>query len=153
MPVISRPSPKVAAREDATLRPIDELVASAQARYGGMPVRNVRFPGGHGRVVTVFVKADTRPRASNQIWFDGYTGQALGTYEAEAVPSGNVLFDWMLPIHSGQAFGLLGRLLFLLAALTLPGLAITGWLQWYKRTQMLREARRSQSMNGEAARP
>lgn len=138
VPTISKPSVKVKERADIPLLPLDQVVAAAQARYGGAQVRNVRFPGGTGRVVNVFLEAPDypRPRASNQIWLDGYTAQPLGTYEAAANPPGNGFIDWMLPIHSGEFLGTPGRWLFLFEALALAGFGITGFWMWLARRRL-----------------
>jgi vanillate O-demethylase ferredoxin subunit len=131
----SKPSPKVAERPGARMIPLETLVASAQARYGGDPVMNVRFPKGDSRVVLVFIK-DTkafRPRSSNQIWLNGYTGERLGVYEAASLPPGNAFLDWMMPIHSGEFLGLPGRVIFWLGGLSLPAFAATGASMWFVR--------------------
>jgi uncharacterized iron-regulated membrane protein len=135
---IARPAPQVVERTDAALLPLDEVIAAARTRYGDAQIKNVRFPGGHGRVVAVFFKtpSTTRPRASDQIWLDGYTASPLGVYEAGNLPAGNVVIDWMLPIHSGEVFGIVGRVLFLLGALCMSGLAVTGIWQWFERRRM-----------------
>lgn len=135
---ITRPAPKVTERADAKLLPLDDVIAAARQRYGNAPIKNVRFPGGHGRVVAVYFKtpATTRPRASDQIWLDGYTASTLAVYEAGNLPAGNVFLDWMLPIHSGEVFGTIGRVLFLFGALCLSGLALTGIWQWFERRHM-----------------
>jgi uncharacterized iron-regulated membrane protein len=140
LPTIARPSPAVPPRMDSPLLPIDAIVAAAQARYSPAQVRNVRFPGGHGRLVVVFMNAadSTRPRASNQVWLNGYTAEVLGAYEAQRVPAGNRFIDWMLPIHTGEFLGMPGRIVFLLAGLTLAGLATTGLWQWWERRKLLK---------------
>jgi ferredoxin-NADP reductase len=137
-PVITKPAPKVSERTDAELLPLDEVIAAGRKRYGDAPIKNVRFPGGHGRVVAVFFETSstTRPRASDQIWLDGYTASTLGLYEAGALPVGNVILDWLLPIHSGEVFGVGGRVLFLFGALCLSGLAATGMWQWFERRRL-----------------
>jgi vanillate O-demethylase ferredoxin subunit len=138
VPMVTKPAPKVAQRSDATLLPLDEVIAAARQRYGEAPIKNVRFPGGHGRVVAVFFEtpSTTRPRASDQIWLDAYTASTLGVYEAGTLPAGNVFLDWMLPIHSGEVFGLVGRVLFFLGALCFSGLAATGVWQWFERRRL-----------------
>ena len=138
VPTISKPAVKVKERTDVALLPLDQVVAAAQARYGGAQVRNVRFPGGTGRVVNVFLEARDypRPRASNQIWLDGYTAEPLGTYEAAANPPGNGFIDWMLPIHSGEFLGTPGRWLFLFEALALASFGITGFWMWLARRRL-----------------
>jgi uncharacterized iron-regulated membrane protein len=102
----------------------------------------VRFPGGHGRVVIVYLQASgtTRPRATDQIWFNGYTGEPLATYEAGSVASGTAFLEWALPIHTGQALGGPGRVVFLFGALGLQALVITGFLQWLQRRRRRQRA-------------
>lgn len=142
VPTISKPSVKVAERADVPLLPIDMILASARARYGEAAIRNVRFPGGTGRIVNIFfdVPESAKPRASNQIWLDGYTAEPIGFYEAAALPPGNSFLDWMLPVHSGEFLGLGGRLLFLIGAVALPGFAITGLWMWLKRRRLSRKS-------------
>lgn len=136
--MVSKPAPKVPERADEQLLTLDEIIDAGRKRYGDAPIKNVRFPGGHGRVVAIFfaTPSTTRPRASDQIWLDGYTASTLGVYEAGALPTGNVVLDWMLPIHSGEVFGVVGRVLFLLGALCLSGLAVTGVWQWFERRRL-----------------
>ncbi len=136
----AKPSVKVKERTDTALLPLplDRVVEAAIDHYGGAKVRNVRFPGGTGRVINVFLEADDypRPRASNQIWLDGYTAKPLGTYEAATNPPGNGFIDWMLPIHSGEFLGTPGRWLFLFEALALAGFGITGFWMWVARRRL-----------------
>lgn len=135
-PITKRPAPVVAPRSDVKLLPVDALIAAARALYANAPIKSVRFPGGgHGRVVAVYFQASgtTRPRATDQVWFDGYTGQKLASYEAASVSSTTKVLDWALPVHTGQAFGITGRLVFLITALTLSALALTGLMQWFMR--------------------
>jgi vanillate O-demethylase ferredoxin subunit len=136
--MVFKPVPKVAQRTEVELLPLDEVIAAARERYGDARIKNVRFPGGHGRVVAVFFEtpSTTRPRASDQVWLDGYTAATLGRYEAGTLPAGNVVLDLMLPIHSGEVFGIVGRVLFLFGALCLSGLAITGVWQWFERRRL-----------------
>lgn len=138
VPMVFKPAPKIPERADVALLPLDEVIAAGRKRYGDAPIKNVRFPGGHGRVIAIFFEtpSTSRPRASDQIWLDGYTGTALGVYEAGNLPAGNVFLDWMLPIHSGEVFGIVGRVLFLFGALCLSGLAVTGVWQWFERRRM-----------------
>lgn len=148
-PIQTRPAPKVAARSDRVLLPVDRFVNDAQSQFGPALVKSVRFPGGSGRVVVVYLRArDTsRPRATDQFWFDGYTGRAIGAYQAAQLPTANRALDWMLPIHTGQAFGWIGRTLFFIAALMLSTLAVTGFFQWTGRRKLLRSKQRGAARN------
>jgi vanillate O-demethylase ferredoxin subunit len=142
MPMAIRPAPKVAKRAGVPLRPVDEFVASAHAKYGESMVKSVRFPGGHGRVIAVYLQAagTVRPRATDQIWFDGYSGAQIGSYEAATLPAGTTFLDWMLPVHTGQALGFGGRLLFFVGGLGLAGLGVTGFVQWLLRRRLERHS-------------
>jgi ferredoxin-NADP reductase/uncharacterized iron-regulated membrane protein len=142
MTMAIRPSPKVAQRAGVPLLAVDEFVARAHAKYGESLVKSVRFPGGHGRVVAVYLQAagTVRPRATDQIWYDGYTGAQLGSYEAAALPAGTTFLDWTLPVHTGQALGFPGRLLFFAGGLGLAGLGLTGFVQWILRRRLERHS-------------
>jgi len=136
MPTAAAPAPAVAERPDRALLPLDAVVAAVRGEAGGLPVRNVRFPGGHSRVVLVFLEdaGAGRPRAVRQVWADGYTGAVLATYGAGSAAPGNAFLDWMLPLHAEIAAGLPGRLLVLAGGLALAALAGSGvWIWWRKR--------------------
>ncbi|MET0535380.1 MAG: 2Fe-2S iron-sulfur cluster-binding protein, partial [Steroidobacter sp.] len=136
--IAQRPAPEVAERADASLLPLDEVIATARQRYGDASIKNIRFQGGSGRVVVIYFEtpSTTRPRASDQIWLDGYSASTLAVAEPAALPAGNQFFDWLLPIHSGEVFGIAGRVLFALGALSMSGLALTGIWQWLERRRL-----------------
>lgn len=46
---------------------------------------------------------------------------------------GDVLLNWLHPLHGGEAFGLAGRLLALAAGLAPIALFVTGLLRWRRR--------------------
>ena len=137
--VAPRPSPPAIAHTDASLLPIDTVIARAREQIGDAPIKSVRFRA-QDRVVAVYSVdvSNTRPRATNQILLNGYTGEILGSYDASVAPLANRTLDWALPIHTGEFLGLPGRVLWLLAALALQALAITGLLQWWQRRQRRR---------------
>lgn len=47
--------------------------------------------------------------------------------------AGDVLLNWLHPLHSGEALGLAGRLLVLLSGIGTVLLAVTGLLRWAMR--------------------
>ena len=138
--VARKPSASVVERSGASLLPIDAVIERARERFGDAPIKSVRFPGLHGRVVSVYFVdvGNSRPRATNQIMLNGYSGETLHTYEAAKAPAANRTLDWVLPVHTGEFLGFPGRILLLLAAVALQALAITGLLQWWQRRQRRR---------------
>lgn len=70
---------------------------------------------------------DTRVRLSAD-------GRVLEVHDPLDAPVGNRVIAWLFPLHSGEAFGLVGRLLWTLLGV-LPALmfATGGWLWWQRR--------------------
>ncbi len=134
-PVSGKPAPLVAARADQPLLPLDQIIAAARADRPGAPIRNIRFPGGSGRVVLVFLedKTVTRPDATWQVWLNAYDATILARYSDTTMPAGSRFMEWMLPIHTGSVGGLALRLFWCLSALGLAGLLVTGAWGWLAR--------------------
>ena len=61
---------------------------------------------------------------------DQYTGKVLHVAASSAGTGGDTFVTWQWPLHSGQAFGMTGRILVLLSGLALPVLFVTGVLRW-----------------------
>lgn len=62
-------------------------------------------------------------------------GRILSVEEAGAGKPGDAIEDLMLPIHSGQVFGLPGRILICMTGLAVAMLSITGVYIWWKKRQ------------------
>jgi uncharacterized iron-regulated membrane protein len=76
-----------------------------------------------------------------EIAVDGTTGQVLATLDPKDYSAGNVIANWMFPLHSGQAFGLFGRILICLAGIFTCTVCITGLVIYLKKLN----ARRAQA--------
>lgn len=130
-----RPAPKVARQPGAQLLPVDRLVASAKARYGDTPLRQLRFSSG-GRVVAVYLAGARTIRAdgTNQAFYNAYDGSELGDYVAGTLPASNEFVDWLYTVHTGLWLGLVTRLILVLTGLALAAMAASGLWLWYART-------------------
>jgi uncharacterized iron-regulated membrane protein len=134
-PLERRPWPTVEKPADQELLPLDTVLEAARARHGDRPVVAARFPFADSSVVITYaVPANaSRPRATDQTWLNGYTAEILATHDASALSPATEMFEWIVPIHSGQAFGLTGRIAFLVTGLALATLVASGFLQWNAR--------------------
>jgi sulfite reductase (NADPH) flavoprotein alpha-component len=47
--------------------------------------------------------------------------------------AGNYIAGSMMPLHSGSYFGVIGKLIVMMASLAMPAFAITGWMLYLKR--------------------
>ncbi len=115
--------------------PVDALISRAQSIYGPERLQQLRFPGGTGRTVTVYLDAprSARSNASKQVWFDAHTGEQLGAYVSGEVPTGNEAIDWLFPLHTGAAGGVLLMIVIMLGGLGLAALAASGVYLWAAR--------------------
>jgi uncharacterized iron-regulated membrane protein len=61
---------------------------------------------------------------------DKYSGKILDIDDPSVGTAGEVLSHWQWPLHSGQAFGMTGRLLVCVSGLLCPLLFVTGVVRW-----------------------
>ena len=115
--------------------PVDDIVAAARVRYGDAPVYALRFPGPDTSLVVAYLRPPStrRPRATDQAWFDGYTARVLASRDAATLTPATNFFEWIVPVHTGQALGQGGRIAILLGGLMLTLLVASGFLQWSSR--------------------
>lgn len=64
---------------------------------------------------------------------DRYSGEILDIDDPAHATAGEVFTHWQWPLHSGQAFGMAGRILVFLTGLACPVLFITGLIRWQQK--------------------
>lgn len=70
---------------------------------------------------------------------DQYRGVILDVRAPDKRRSaGETFLDWQWPLHSGQAFGLPGRLMVFLSGLACPVIYVTGVLMWWRKRRSRR---------------
>lgn len=67
------------------------------------------------------------------VWIDQFSGEVLASHDALKVGAGDLFFDWLHPLHNGEAFGLTGRMLAFIAGLFPLVLLVTGWIRWLQK--------------------
>lgn len=107
----------------AQVRWIDVPGTAVDASYRA----RVRLPGDPG---------DRFP--SSIVWLDARTAEILAVRQPEHVSGGDVFKQWMHPLHSGEAFGLAGRVAICASGVLPLMLAVTGWLRWRQKRRALR---------------
>jgi uncharacterized iron-regulated membrane protein len=78
---------------------------------------------------------------SRQIWLDQYTGAALFEFGPHTYTAGDQIEQILYPLHSGEAFGMPGRMMVPVAGLAPLALFITGFLRWRQRVRRTRLSR------------
>ncbi|MFV8781529.1 PepSY-associated TM helix domain-containing protein [Microbulbifer sp. SA54] len=111
------------------------------------------FPGGElKRIYLPRNSADSYGlsyRAAGEVWsnygasfvrLDQYSGEVLMTENVTEIPLGNRILRWQFPLHNGDALGLFGRWLILLAGVTPSILFSTGLYLWWKKRRLKQRA-------------
>ncbi|WP_324731739.1 sulfite reductase flavoprotein subunit alpha [Pseudomonas paeninsulae] len=126
----------------------DAVWRSLQDAAGpGLVAWNLRLPPVAGKPATVFyLLADAEhPRALNQLSLDPLSGQVSRNERYADKSFSAQLLTSVYALHTGEYFGLAGRILMLLASLAMPLFAITGWLLYLERRRNKRAVSKARS--------
>ena len=133
-----------ALRESAARRvPLDVAFQHAKRLAPGAREILLHVPAERGEAIEAFVIAGDapHPNARSYVYVDPSSGGVLAYRPYAASSLGAKIFYWAISIHTGEVGGLLGRMILLLAALSVPVLAYTGAASWWRGRQVLKTAR------------
>jgi uncharacterized iron-regulated membrane protein len=113
---------------------LDEAVAMARQGREDQILRHVYLPLGPNGVYDVEFRArDANSRADgDRIYVDKTCPKILYVAEVEDMTAGETAKSWAWPMHTDLLLGWTGKILLLLAGLSLPVLFVTGLLFWLK---------------------
>lgn len=130
-----------ARREDVWRIGWDEALERARA------VQPSAVLAGVGRIeargyyqVRFLAPSDIMDTGTIRVFVDGRDGSPLGAFDHRDGTVGDKIRVWQWPLHSGQGFGLPGRVLICVAGLLPLLLAATGLWLWMRRRRMRRQA-------------
>jgi uncharacterized iron-regulated membrane protein len=111
----------------------------------------MQVPGGGSGAfqIRMAVPGDPRRRYSEGsmvVFVDQYSGEVLETRRAEDRPvASRLLYEWLLPIHTGEIAGLGGRIAIAVGGIAPAFLVGTGLYTWSRRRRVRgrRAARRA----------
>jgi len=115
---------------------MDEAVAIAKQRY---PTGRPHFIYGApdpAKTYTVCQDGVDAPGSLLQrrcLVMDRYSGKILDVDDPTIGTAGEVFTHWQWPLHSGQAFGMTGRILVFITGLACPVLFVTGLIRWRQK--------------------
>ncbi|HNP60019.1 MAG TPA: PepSY-associated TM helix domain-containing protein [Nitrospirales bacterium] len=127
--------------EDLASRPLpgeqpigfDRAAAIANGYYADGRFQWIFFPQGQEGFYRI-VKKEPHERTdilpARALWIDQYSGQILHTYDPEQFTAGDTFERWLFPLHSGEAFGLPGRIGIMILGLVPTILFVTGLMRW-----------------------
>ncbi|MEP7221766.1 MAG: PepSY-associated TM helix domain-containing protein [Novosphingobium sp.] len=108
---------------------IDRAITVGAARFPGAALRDIRFPLADRIDINLFAPS-RNPRAVHVVKVGLSDGQVTSTLPAQ---DNSALWMKVLSLHTGDSFGLIGRLLLLAEGAVLIFAAISGPLMWWRR--------------------
>lgn len=131
------PNAKVLNLSSADARRIGpgEAMAAAQARYPEGRVSRVGIPAKPEQPYEVRVRQPGELRhgaGATRVSIDAGSGAVLRVLDPLAARGGDWVVSTLYPLHTGEAFGLAGRILVSVAGLTPLAFFITGLVVWIK---------------------
>lgn len=130
-------------RSDAARASMQGSVAWAAELLPGVGVSTVFFETRDDvpALSSLLLRGEALPhtRAYHELILPGgsLAAAALARYEDQSL--GKRFLDWMLPIHSGEVFGMPGRLLMLLFGIGQAAVVFTGAWMWFEREKVRRK--------------
>lgn len=97
---------------------------------GGHPVA-LSFPEDEKGVYSISLK--TIAVWDSEVRIDQYSGKVLQLYTPSNATVGDHILGWLFPLHTGQAFGLPGRIFILALGLVPTVLYVTGLIRWLQK--------------------
>lgn len=67
------------------------------------------------------------------LYFDASTGRVTGEAVPGEGPAGDLFLQWLFPLHSGRAAGMVGRALVALSGIAVAVLSVTGVVIWLRK--------------------
>lgn len=76
-----------------------------------------------------------------QVWIDQYSGTVLDSHDPKDDTMAKTFLSIQWELHSGQAFGLIGRMLVCMTGLVLLMLYVTGFIRWLQKRRAAQKKR------------
>lgn len=144
LPTESRPALPRSHKDSGTPLDADAAAEIAHSAFPGGELKRIYLPRDAGDSYGLSFRAAGEPwrnYGASFVRLDQYSGEILMVQDVGELAPGNKLLRWQFPLHNGDALGLAGRWLVLLAGLT-PGLLFaTGIYLWWKKRRPLRRGR------------
>lgn len=124
--------------------PLDRLVRRAERRFPDGRLAWIETPAnlqGALRINLARPGEPSRRFPRTNVWLDPHSGRILSVRDGQDEKAGDMVLNWLHPLHGGEAFGLIGRLLVFVSGLLPAALFATGLLRWRQR-RLRRERRR-----------
>lgn len=145
-PTTGQPDPRSGPADGRTRLPLDRAIALARRHLPGVDVRWVQMPRDETAPYAVRFWQPGEPSRRfprSYVWLDQYDGRVLAVEHGPRDTATDRILAWLYPLHSGEAFGLVGRTVVGLLGLVPALLFVTGLLRWRSKARRLAAHRRA----------
>lgn len=152
-PVRTLPVVTFVARDDLPNAPLDGLLDEARRRHPNAQVTEIHLPQRRASPLTIYMRetSDWQRRGDTLLLLDPATGLAKLDHAGATRSVGERIFHSLFPIHSGVAWGSVGRAIMFVAGLLPLCLGVTGVLIWRRKQTAARLARHRKQSERAAA--
>jgi uncharacterized iron-regulated membrane protein len=122
---------------------VGKAIAAADTIFPDGAVLWVLLPSTPTGVYVVGKQAADEPsrsRTFRNVGIDQYSGRVLQVQDRKSFTAGERFLEWLYPLHSGEAFGDIGRPLIFFIGLTPLILYATGFMRWRGKGRARRRA-------------
>lgn len=142
---VSTQAPNVAPKPSAAFHiPASQAIETAIAQYPGSTFAVLEMPTEKSPWYRVRVKAPGEPRrvfGTTAVYVDATNGKVLASYDARTAPFATQFAMDTFPVHTGEIFGLPGRVLSVVNGLWLMSMIALGFGLWWVRNRQKAQAR------------
>lgn len=122
-----------------------DAIAAAQAFNPAGRIGRITLPADKKTPYEIRMRQPGEVRkgdGSTRITVDAYTGHLLRIRDPLTAPAGDTFLNWQFPLHTGEAFGLVGRIVITVSGFTPLAFMVTGLVLWLgRRKKPVRKAR------------
>ncbi len=136
--LLNRPaklSPDIKWLDNRPIQP-DNWLSSAKQYWPDKQWQRIIPPTSQDPSVEIRLNADNDPRQTSGsfvLWLNPQTNQVLAEQNYNEMTLRQKTAFWLFPLHSGEAFGLTGRVLVFITGLFTAVLSVAGAWLWYRR--------------------
>lgn len=128
--------------------PVDFALTAASRVFPGSTTVWIRIPKAPSDAYDLQIRQSGDPMTRfprTHLWLDQYSGKILASRDPHQDAAGDTVLNWLVPLHDGKAFGMIGRILVMILGLIPSVLLVTGTMRWQQKRQAAKavQARRS----------
>jgi len=119
---------------------LEQVLQISQQSFPDGDVRWLYVPADTGGIVMVrifnddFLHGEASYRfANNKLWIDRSSGSVVAQRRIRDATAGDLFWQWLHPLHNGEAFGLIGKILVFISGLIPALLVWTGVRRWRQK--------------------